>query len=389
MNCNTRWPLACVQLRRPLSAAMLWLVSAAAGAVEHVAIFVDGMSRTATASASNVPVLENLIGPEPRRSTNYLVADSALPGLIRPAVPVQKQVLWNGNLFDNQGTRTAVDNLEALICQQRGKSVDLITHSLGTVIAYAALAELAGLAGTRRAASCGSTEIATFVTLGSPLGLDDTIPEKLGRLSSIEIPSLKQLVSAHQLRIRGRWLNVYAIGDRIGGKIDLPSVVNVSFSLDQAQLNPDAAHSFPYKDADAVRLIADVILGIHARLNSSGAVAPDAKPTDPTAGDVSHPVGIGSARTAGMALKCDREHSLNSTAYGNPTSVEFVNNSSQFIKIYWIDYAGRRVFYKSLSSGQSYIQQTFVTHPWIFTNANNQCMGIYLPPAQATTVTIP
>lgn len=385
MHYYTRHFLFCVQLKRLLLAVTLWIIAAGASAAEHVAIFVDGMNTT----ASGISVLEVLIGPQPIRTTSYLLNESVLPALIRSAVPVQRQILWNGNLFDKQGTRTAVDNLEALICQQRGKSVDLITHSLGTVIAYAALAELAGLAGVRRTASCGSTEIATFVTLASPLGLDDSLPEKLGRLSSIQIPSVKHLSSARQLRIRGRWLNVYASGDRIGGKIDLPSVVNVSFSLDQSQLDPIAAHSFPYKDPDSVRLVADVILGTQSRLNSTSSVAPYAQPASPAARDVGQPGGIVSDRPAGMVQNCGREHSLVSTEFSAPTSIEFVNNGSQLVKIYWIDYAGGRVFYNSLNSGQSYVQKTFVTHPWIFTNANNQCLGIYLPTPQETKVSIP
>lgn len=244
----------------------LFCAMPAAIAAESVVIFVDGIAMSAT----GITAMEILTGPQPVRASNYL-EESALPALIRLTTPIQKRILWNGNLTDAQATRTAVNNLEAMICQQRGNHVDLVTHSLGTVIAYTALAELAGIAGTDRKAACESTQISTFVTMGSPLGIEDALPERLGKLSGIAIPPLNKIASARQLRIMGRWLNVYASGDPIGGKIDLPSVVNVSFSLDQSTLNPLAAHSFPYKDADSVRMIADVIIGVHTRLGSTTA----------------------------------------------------------------------------------------------------------------------
>lgn len=278
----------------------LFCAMPAAIAAESVVIFVDGIAMSAT----GITAMEILTGPQPVRASNYL-EESALPALIRLTAPTQQRILWNGNLTDAQATRTAVNNLEAMICQQRGNHVDLVTHSLGTVIAYTALAELAGIPGTDRKAACESTQISTFVTMGSPLGLEDALPERLGKLSGIAIPPLNKIASARQLRIMGRWLNVYASGDPIGGKIDLPSVVNVSFSLDQSTLTPRDAHSFPYKDADSVRMIADVIIGVHTRLGSATAgTASEVASKEKTAGECKEPVvkaGL-SGSDAGLAL---------------------------------------------------------------------------------------
>lgn len=123
--------------------------SGPAGAADAVAIFVDGMSGSATFSADST-VLEILTGPQPVRSSSYLLGESPIASLIHGIDPVQKQVFWNGDLFDARSARDAVNRLESLICEQRGNSVDIIAHSLGTVIAYTALAELAGLPGTNR-----------------------------------------------------------------------------------------------------------------------------------------------------------------------------------------------------------------------------------------------
>jgi hypothetical protein len=217
------------------------------------------------------------------RTSSYLLSESPIASLIHGVDPVQKQILWNGDLFDARSARDAVNSLESLICQQRGNSVDIIAHSLGTVIAYTALAELAGLPGTNRSPACISTQVVNFVTLASPLGLDDTLPQRLGALSGIKIPAVSEVGSAHALRITGRWLNVWATGDRIGGKIDLPSVVNVSFSLEQSSFELRAAHRFPYKDANVTRMVADVIFGARARLVTAAPapVQPSSAPTNP------------------------------------------------------------------------------------------------------------
>ena len=85
---------------------------------------------------------------------------------------------------------------------------------------------------------------------------------------------------------------------------------------------------------------------------------------------------------------CSLENSARSTNSTTPTEMEFINNSAQAISTYWLDYDGRRVFYNFLNPGQSYVQQTYLTHPWIVTNSNHQCLGVYLPKVQRSKVTI-
>jgi hypothetical protein len=241
--------------------------SAAGHTAESVAIFVDGISPSDTGFAA-----------QPARTTNYLYAESPIRALIQRVDPVQKQILWNGNLIDAKATRVAVDDLKKMICDQAGNTVDLVTHSLGTVIAYTALAELAGLPGTGSKADCATAQVVNFVTLASPLGRDSTLPSRFGGVSGIKIPPLAEVASARALRVT-RWLNVWAVFDPIGGKIDVPSVVNVSFSLEQSPAGPWDAHSFPYQDASSVRMIADVIDGVHVRVASApGAAVANAGP---------------------------------------------------------------------------------------------------------------
>jgi Putative Ig domain/VHL beta domain/Thrombospondin type 3 repeat len=76
------------------------------------------------------------------------------------------------------------------------------------------------------------------------------------------------------------------------------------------------------------------------------------------------------------------EGSLMSIVGDTPTSIRFVNQSSGVRNIIWLDYTGHRVFYNSLQPGQSYIQQTFLTHPWLITTAQGEGLAIYLPIAE-------
>jgi hypothetical protein len=88
------------------------------------------------------------------------------------------------------------------------------------------------------------------------------------------------------------------------------------------------------------------------------------------------------------AQDCSLESSLKSTAFDTPSTIEFVNNGTQSVSTFWIGYAGQRVLYKSLAPGQSYVQQTFISHPWMVADASKQCLGIYVPTAGDTRVVI-
>src|SRR5947209_146381 len=91
-------------------------------------------------------------------------------------------------------------------------------------------------------------------------------------------------------------------------------------------------------------------------------------------------------------LDCSQESSLRSTDGSTSTHIEFVNNSPITVKVYWLDYAsGARVLYATLAPGQSYLQQTFVTHPWVVTDLGDVCISIFLPTdtTSSAVVTIP
>lgn len=75
---------------------------------------------------------------------------------------------------------------------------------------------------------------------------------------------------------------------------------------------------------------------------------------------------------------CDAEKTLKS-GHGKSINVKFINNTGSTIRLYWLDNNGKRVAYnRNLANGASHTQQTFVTHPWIITDANDNCLGVFL-----------
>jgi hypothetical protein len=87
---------------------------------------------------------------------------------------------------------------------------------------------------------------------------------------------------------------------------------------------------------------------------------------------------------------CGLEGQVKSLNAAGPTQVTFVNRESVPIRTYWLNYDGRRVFYREVPPGQSYVQQTYVTHPWVITdNPQGRCVALYQPQPFAADAVIP
>jgi len=80
---------------------------------------------------------------------------------------------------------------------------------------------------------------------------------------------------------------------------------------------------------------------------------------------------------------CSYEGHIKSVAaFSTPAAIQFVNNSPTLtFQVFWLDYNGNRVLYATLSPGQSFVRQTFLTHPWVIadTSPAAACQQIYLP----------
>ncbi len=74
---------------------------------------------------------------------------------------------------------------------------------------------------------------------------------------------------------------------------------------------------------------------------------------------------------------CPGEENLRSISNTKKAELTFINQKSILVKIYWIDYSGARVFYSDLSPSQSLKVKTYLENPWVTTDSNDVCLGIF------------
>jgi hypothetical protein len=74
---------------------------------------------------------------------------------------------------------------------------------------------------------------------------------------------------------------------------------------------------------------------------------------------------------------CDVEANYASQPSQESTGITFVNRSDKPVRIYWLNFRGERILYKSLPPGGRLAQQTFVGHNWLVATATEQCIGIF------------
>jgi len=62
-----------------------------------------------------------------------------------------------------------------------------------------------------------------------------------------------------------------------------------------------------------------------------------------------------------------------------PVTVTFRNNSGAYRGIMWIDFNGRPVEYANLNPGETFTINTYMTHPWMFTDGPGNCLEMFMP----------
>jgi hypothetical protein len=105
-------------------------------------------------------------------------------------------------------------------------------------------------------------------------------------------------------------------------------------------------------------------------------------------------LGMATLLLTGAAVLAEKKHPaeekrVKSLQHDFETSLKFVNKSSKTVKVYWLDYDGERVLYKTLEADAEYTQEkTYLTHPWLVTDEEDNAWALYYPDAQPRTVEI-
>lgn len=64
------------------------------------------------------------------------------------------------------------------------------------------------------------------------------------------------------------------------------------------------------------------------------------------------------------------------------------NNSDETVKVWWLNYDGKRTFYRDVAPHKSYIQPTWLTHPWVITSVGGACYRFLVMNSVRQTVTV-
>src|SRR6266702_8357091 len=65
------------------------------------------------------------------------------------------------------------------------------------------------------------------------------------------------------------------------------------------------------------------------------------------------------------------DNTLKSTSGSTLAAIDFENHLSYAVDVYWINYAGDRILYNTLAANSSYVQSTYLTHPWLIVQAGS------------------
>lgn len=95
--------------------------------------------------------------------------------------------------------------------------------------------------------------------------------------------------------------------------------------------------------------------------------------------------------TASTALDCGRESSLRSLNGDVATYLKFTNSSARTVVVHWLNYEGKRDpaadQVMTLGPGRSEFRFTYVTHPFVATDAAGMCLGVYQPAREPSLAT--
>jgi hypothetical protein len=78
-------------------------------------------------------------------------------------------------------------------------------------------------------------------------------------------------------------------------------------------------------------------------------------------------------------LDIKRLETIKSTGSDVKTDFFILNRTGRKIKVYWIDFKGRRQFRGAVRPKMTFHSHTFPTHPWLVTEMDEKPIGLYLP----------
>ncbi len=94
------------------------------------------------------------------------------------------------------------------------------------------------------------------------------------------------------------------------------------------------------------------------------------------------------ASSAANSESCDLFGKIKSKTSKIPVTVTFINRTDALRNVTWLDFKGKPVDYAQLQPGEKFTINTFITHPWMFTDGPGNCHEIFMPKKNLPTFRI-
>lgn len=90
------------------------------------------------------------------------------------------------------------------------------------------------------------------------------------------------------------------------------------------------------------------------------------------------------------ATNCQDEIKYRSLSSNMPTTIQIINRRKLPIKVYWLNYQGKRQYYFDLEAGKNRNQKTFVSHTWLITDYQDSqtCLGVFFSTSKLGLITL-
>jgi len=85
---------------------------------------------------------------------------------------------------------------------------------------------------------------------------------------------------------------------------------------------------------------------------------------------------------------CASEATFKSIDGTTKASLKVINNTDATVQTFWLDYNGARVFYQQVAPHSSYVQKTWLTHPWIVASLTGTCYRLVVMTSLEQVVTL-
>jgi hypothetical protein len=89
------------------------------------------------------------------------------------------------------------------------------------------------------------------------------------------------------------------------------------------------------------------------------------------------------SNTPWQYLPAEKASSLRSLNANQATDFRIVNQSNHALRVYWINYAGEKILYATITPGNQLKQSTFATYPWLITDESDNPSLLMVAGSQA------